>query len=175
MCLLCSRTHAKSKTNRLLCLLGDHWERQTITKRTINAIGMTKAKTQVSWGHIIRNFNVDQGNWLEEVIFRLRIEDWVGVYQLKKMRVVNERAGLVRNRAFVLLVDVSVYIWVQSWITGDSKEAAKPCSCLPPSSRPIHVMLWLSSRRIFNKSLKTSLWRGTDYCCVLGAPNYLSW
>ena len=33
---------------------------------------------------------------------------------MKKMRVVNERAGLVRNRAFVLLVDVSVYIWVQS-------------------------------------------------------------
>lgn len=38
---------------------GNYWERQTMTKRTIHAIGMTKVKTRVSRGQIIRNFNSD--------------------------------------------------------------------------------------------------------------------
>lgn len=38
---------------------GDYWERQTMTERTIHAIRMTKVKTRVSQGHIIRNFNSD--------------------------------------------------------------------------------------------------------------------
>ena len=34
--------------------------------------------------------------------FRLRTEDGVGVYQPRRMRKVNRRAGMVRNRAFVV-------------------------------------------------------------------------
>lgn len=63
---------------------------------------MTNVKTWVSRGHIIGNFNSDWGDWLEEVTFRLGTEDGVGVYQPKRMRKVNRRAGVVINRAFAL-------------------------------------------------------------------------
>jgi len=42
------------------------------------------------------------GYWLEEVTFRLRTEDGVEVYRPKRMRKVNGRVGMVKNRTFVV-------------------------------------------------------------------------